>query len=98
MELRSGQRLADMAAQRQDPPSPPAGKDTAVPVQAPLIQAPATPALVPREQVQHLINSNDPSHRRPQPDTPFYLEEDAKGQDGPLGTSLGLLTDLTPTL
>ena len=43
MELRSGQRMGHMTAQRKDPPSPPAGKDTAAPVQAPLIQAPATP-------------------------------------------------------
>ena len=55
MELRSGQRLGDMAAQRQDPQSPPDGKDESAPVHAPVIQAPPTPALAPKEQVQQLL-------------------------------------------
>ena len=83
-----------MAAQPKDPPSPPAGMDESAPVRAPVIQAPPTPALVPKEQVQQLLNTSDTTHRRPQPGTPFYLEKGAEGQDGPLGTSLGLLTDL----
>ena len=49
MELRSGQRLGDMAAQLQDPQSPPSTSEAAAPVQAALIQAPATPVLAPPE-------------------------------------------------
>ena len=74
MELRSKRRLAHMAAQRQDSPSPPIKPDTA-PVQSPqaLIAAPATPALLPAGDVQELVNADDLFNRRPQPDTPFYL-------------------------
>ena len=59
MELRSGQRMGDMAAQPKDPRSPPVGMDESAPVRAPVIQAPPTPALVPKEQVQQLLNTSD---------------------------------------
>ena len=55
MELRSGTRKGDMAAQRQDTPSPP--KSDSPPVNQALIPAPATPALVPRKDVQELVNT-----------------------------------------
>ena len=88
MELRSGQRLGDMVAQLQDPRSPPVGRDASAPVQAALIQAPATPVLAPQEHVRKLIDISDPSNRRPQPGTPLYTESIVAGQDGPLQASL----------
>ena len=54
-----------MAAQLQDPQSPPSTSDAAAPVQAALIQAPATPVLAPPEQVRKLIDTSDLSNRRP---------------------------------
>ena len=85
-------RKGDMAAQRQDTPSPP--KSDSPPVHQALIPAPATPALVPRKDVQELVNTSDPLNRRPQPSIPFFTEEGAAGQGGPLGSCLGLLPDL----
>ena len=88
MELRSGTRKGNMAAQRQGTPSPP--KSDSPPVNQALIPAPATPALVPRKDIQELVNTGDPLNRRPQPSIPFFTEEGAAGQGGPLGSSLGL--------
>ena len=73
MELRSGQHTGHMAAQPKDPPSPPVGMDESAPVRTPVIQAPSTPALVPKEQVQHLLDTNDTTHRRPRVEYGFTL-------------------------
>ena len=108
MKLRSGQRLGDMAAQQQDPRSPPDGSDASAPAPTALIQAPATPALAPQEQVQRLIDTSDPLNRRPQPAIPFLLERGyavsniadcaAAGPDGYFGCELFRVSALSGTV
>ena len=58
-----------------------------------------TPVLQARGQsgvtAQDLLNVNDITNRRAQPDVPFFAEEGAGDRAGPLPTSLGLLQDLS---